>query len=112
MNTVPKAGAACSWLMLVHALDGCEALNESAIYKYSSATIPKLNALIGQCRNRAQARMEVFRRILFNTLVGHSDCHLKNISFLSNEERARVAPYYDLCTAVNHTRVSTNEHTV
>jgi len=43
--------------------------------------------------------------------VGHSDCHLKNISFLSNEERARVAPY-DLCTAVNHTRVSTNEHTV
>jgi len=69
VNTVPKAGAACSWLMLVHALDGCEALNESAIYKYSSATIPKLNALIGQCRNRAQARMEVFRRILFNTLV-------------------------------------------
>ncbi|WP_244939069.1 HipA domain-containing protein [Acidovorax temperans] len=44
--------------------------------------------------------------------MGHSDCHLKNISFLSNEERARVAPYYDLCTAVNHTRVSTNEHTV
>jgi serine/threonine-protein kinase HipA len=52
------------------------------------------------------ARMEVFRWIVFNTMVGNSDSHLKNISFIVDHEGRRVAPFYDLlCTAVYHTRV-------
>ena len=97
----------------LHALDGCQVLSECAIYKYSSATFPKINALIHQCRNKAATRLAVFQWILFNTLVGNSDCHLKNISFLIDEEGMRVAPFYDLlCTAVYHTRAFSDEHAV
>ena len=90
----------------VHALDGIQMLNEPAYNKYTSATLPKLKDLIGQCRNRAVARMAVYRWIIFNTMVGNSDSHLKNISFLVDQDGKRVAPFYDLlCTAVYHTRV-------
>jgi len=84
----------------VHALDGIQLLNEPAFNKYTSAT------LIDQWRNKVGARLEVFRWIIFNTMVGNSDPHLKNISFLVDQEGKRVAPFYDLlCTAVYHTRV-------
>lgn len=90
----------------VHALDGTQMLNEPAYNKYTSATLPKLKDLIGQCRNKAVARMAVYRWIIFNTMVGNSDSHLKNISFLVDKDGKRVAPFYDLlCTAVYHTRV-------
>lgn len=89
----------------VHALDGIQVLNEPAHNKYTSATLPKLKDLIGQCRNKTLARMEVYRWIVFNTMVGNSDAHLKNISFLVDHDGKRVAPFYDLlCTAVYHTR--------
>lgn len=49
--------------------------------------------------------MDVYRWIIFNTMVGNSDSHLKNISFLVDADGKRVAPFYDLlCTAVYHTR--------
>ncbi|MDD0813278.1 HipA domain-containing protein [Curvibacter sp. HBC28] len=90
----------------VHALDGIQMLNEPAYNKYTSATLPKLKELIGQCRNKTLARLEVYRWIVFNTMVGNSDSHLKNISFLVDRDGKRVAPFYDLlCTAVYHTRV-------
>lgn len=89
----------------VHTLDGIQMLNEPAHNKYTSATLPKLKYLIGQCRSKALARMEVFRWIVFNTMVGNSDAHLKNISFLADQDGKRVAPFYDLLsTAVYHTR--------
>jgi len=47
----------------------------------------------------------VFQWIVFNTLVGNSDCHLKNVSFMVDAQGIRLAPLYDLlCTAVYHTR--------
>jgi serine/threonine-protein kinase HipA len=88
----------------VHALDGIQMLNEPAYNKYTSATLPKLKDLIGQCRNKVRARLDVYRWIIFNTMVGNSDSHLKNISFLVDQDGKRVAPFYDLlCTAVYHT---------
>lgn len=97
----------------VHMLDGCQMLNESAIYKYSSANFQKLRELIDLCLNRAVARLNIFRWILFNTLVGNSDSHLKNISFLIDSEGVRVAPFYDLlCTAVYHTRAMNDEQAI
>ncbi|EHL24811.1 HipA N-terminal domain-containing protein [Acidovorax sp. NO-1] len=97
----------------LHALDGIQVLNEPAHNKYTSATLPKLKVLIGQCRNKALARMEVYRWIVFNTMVGNSDAHLKNISFLVDHDGKRVAPFYDLlCTAVYHTRVYSDDAVV
>lgn len=95
----------------LHALDGLQRLNEHARNKYTSATLPKIKLLIDQCRNRAQARLEVFRWIVFNTMVGNSDAHMKNISFLVDHQGSRVAPFYDLLsTAVYHTRAY-DDHT-
>lgn len=97
----------------LHVLDGTQMLNEPSYNKYSSETFPKLKDLIEQCRNKAVARMEVFRWIVFNTMVGNSDSHLKNISFIVDHEGRRVAPFYDLlCTAVYHTRVFLDEGAV
>ena len=57
--------------------------------------------------------MEVYRWIVFNTMVGNSDAHLKNISFLVDHDGKRVAPFYDLlCTAVYHTRVYSDDAVV
>lgn len=90
----------------VHALDGIQMLNEPAHNKYTSATLPTLKSLIGRCRNKALARLQVYRWMVFNTMVGNSDAHLKNIAFLLDQDGTRVAPFYDLlCTAVYHTRV-------
>ena len=62
--------------------------------------------IISKCGSRAAARLALFRWVLFNTLVGNSDSHLKNISFLMSAEGVQLAPFYDLlCTAVYHTRM-------
>lgn len=89
-----------------HVLDACQLLDQPAVFKYRNANLETLGHLIGLCRQKAAARLAIFRWILFNTLVGNSDSHLKNISFLMSGEGVQVAPFYDLlCTAVYHTRV-------
>ena len=51
--------------------------------------------------------------MLFNTLVGNSDSHLKNISFLVSHEGVQIAPFYDLlCTAVYHARMYAGDQAV
>jgi serine/threonine-protein kinase HipA len=97
----------------LHVLDGCQMLSLHAAYKYTHATFPTLRALIGLCRNKAATRMAMFRWMLFNTLVGNSDCHLKNISFFMAHDGCRIAPFYDLvCTAAYHTRLYADEQAV
>lgn len=42
---------------------------------------------------------------MFNVLVGNTDAHLKNLSFLVTRRGQQLAPFYDLlCTAVYETR--------
>jgi serine/threonine-protein kinase HipA len=90
----------------LHAIDACQLLDQPPVFKYSNAHLDTLRQLIAQCRSKAVARMAIFRWVLFNTLVGNSDSHLKNISFLVSEQGVQVAPFYDLlCTAVYHTRM-------
>jgi serine/threonine-protein kinase HipA len=97
----------------LHVLDGSQMLNESAIYKYSSARFANLIRLIHLCRNKAATRLAMFQWIVFNTLVGNSDCHLKNISFLVDAQGIKVAPFYDLLsTAVYHSRAFADEQAI
>lgn len=89
-----------------HVLDACQLLDQPPVFKYRNANLETLGRLIRLCRVKAAARLAIFRWILFNTLVGNSDSHLKNISFLISGEGVQVAPFYDLlCTAVYHTRL-------
>lgn len=100
-------------MLRVHVVDGSQVLNTGANFKYLGATFENIGKLIDACSNKAAARLAIFRWILFNTLVGNSDCHLKNISFLLDSNGLRVSPFYDLLsTAVYHTRAMADEQAV
>lgn len=87
-----------------HVIDACQLLNKSRNFKNMSASLTTLAACIDQCRNRASARLQLYRWLMFNVLIGNDDNHLKNISFLVSEQGIEVSPPYDmLCTAVYRT---------
>ena len=87
-----------------HVIDACQLLNKSRNFKNMSASLTMLAACIDQCRNRASARLQLYRWLMFNVLIGNDDNHLKNISFLVSEQGIEVSPPYDmLCTAVYRT---------
>ena len=87
-----------------HVIDACQLLNKSRSFKNSSASLETLAACIDQCRNRASARLRLYRWLMFNVLIGNDDNHLKNISFMVSAEGIEVSSPYDmLCTAVYRT---------
>jgi serine/threonine-protein kinase HipA len=66
--------------------------------------VARLVELAAACRSAAVARTALFQWLVFNVLVGNTDAHLKNLSFLMSPAGIRLAPFYDLiCTAVYDT---------
>ena len=55
-----------------------------------------LAALAKACRSPAVARTRLFGWLVFNVLLGNSDAHLKNLSFLVSHEGVQLAQFYDL----------------
>lgn len=85
----------------VHALDACQLLTLDKSFKYQQATADTLRRILGHVRNVAQTRIQLFRWLVFNILVGNNDAHLKNLSFFVRPDAYYLAPHYDLlCTAV------------
>lgn len=114
---VPVSGA----MRRIHQIDGCQALNlppeqkyEEPHYEYAppGAGVGDIVKLAQLCRIPAGAQTTLLNWVLFNYLIGNSDAHAKNISFLVNPLRQThralelevgmsVAPLYDLvCGAV------------
>ena len=103
-------------LIRSHQIDGCQALNLPPNLKYEQeyrngpqgATIAGLLALAKLCKTPAIAQQQLLTWLLFNYLIGNSDAHAKNISFLINhhlfdetnhiviDAGIKVAPFYDL----------------
>lgn len=95
--------AADGWQRL-HSIDACQLLGLSAAYKYLEGSLERLDQLAAACRSHAVARTALFQWLVFNVLVGNTDAHLKNLSFLVSRAGIRLAPFYDLiCTAVYDT---------
>ena len=65
-------------------------------FKYSQGSLDSLAALANACRSSAVARARLFGWLVFNVLIGNSDAHLKNLSFLVSHEGVQPAPFYDL----------------
>lgn len=80
----------------LHLIDACQALNLDRQFKYREGTVERLRDLAEKCTPAAVARLNLFRWLAFNVLVGNSDAHLKNISFLVDATGLRLAPFYDL----------------
>lgn len=79
-----------------HAIDACQLLGLDRSFKYTEGSIESLAALAAACRSPAVARSRLFAWLVFNVLVGNSDAHLKNLSFLVSHEGVQLAPFYDL----------------
>lgn len=88
-----KVGA--QWRRL-HAIDACQLLNLDRSYKYSQGSIETLARLAAACRGPAVVRTKLFQWLIFNVLIGNSDAHLKNLSFLVSASGVTLAPHYDV----------------
>lgn len=91
-------------IIRLQTLDACQVLGLDKSFKYTQATPDSLNQLIDACREKARTRLTLYRWVVFNTLIGNDDAHLKNVSFhVEGSERGttlRLAPHYDLlCTS-------------
>jgi serine/threonine-protein kinase HipA len=87
-----------------HIIDACQLLGKSRGFKNSAASLATLHQCIEQCRNKASARLQLFRWLMFNVLIGNDDNHLKNISFSVSAAGIDLCPHYDLLsTSVYHT---------
>ncbi len=94
-----------------HVIDTCQLLNKARNFKYTAAHLDTLIEAIALCRAKAAARLQLYRWIVFNIVVGNGDNHLKNISFVVGSHGIDVAPAYDmLSTAVYDTRTYAAEN--
>ncbi len=80
----------------VHVVDACQALNLDREFKYREGSVERLRDLAERCSVPAAARLSLYSWLVFNMLVGNSDAHLKNLSFVVTDRGIRLAPYYDL----------------
>ena len=78
-----------------HVIDACQLLGLDRSFKYSQGSMENLAALANACRSPAVARSRLFGWLVSNVLVGNSDAHLKNLSFLVSHEGVQLAPFYD-----------------
>lgn len=89
----------------LHSIDACQMLALDRHFKYQAGSIERLTELLTLTTSPAVARARLFGWLVFNVLVGNTDAHLKNISFLVSGRGQQLAPFYDLlCTAVFETR--------
>ncbi|MEI8385535.1 MAG: HipA domain-containing protein [Nitrosomonadaceae bacterium] len=88
-----------------HVIDACQLLGLDRGFKYSEGSIENLAVLANACRSPAVARTRLFSWLVFNILVGNTDVHLKNLSFMVAHDGIQLAPHYDLLgTACYETR--------
>lgn len=92
-----------------HVIDACQLLGLDRSFKYSQGSIENLAALANACRSPAVARSRLFGWLVFNVLVGNSDAHLKNLSFMVSHEGIQLAPFYDLLSVATYDTVAFNK---
>jgi serine/threonine-protein kinase HipA len=101
-DRVPNASGGVDRL---HVIDACQLLNTDRMFKYSAASVETLVKLIDNLQVPAASRQWFYDWLVFNILMGNSDNHLKNISFMVSHNGIVISPCYDLlCTAAYDTR--------
>lgn len=97
-----------------HAIDGCQVLNLPPAYKYeqnlgssrdvkgvrNGANLGGLFDFANQCDLPGRTTQSILDWVIFNVLIGNSDAHGKNITFLVTRNYFRLAPFYDLISVV------------
>jgi serine/threonine-protein kinase HipA len=93
-----------------HVIDACQLLNLDRNFKYHQGSMQSLAELANRCRSSSVARSRLFTWLVFNVLVGNTDAHLKNISFLVSHEGVQVAPFYDLLSIASYETRAFDQH--
>jgi serine/threonine-protein kinase HipA len=98
-------------LLRIHQIDACQALNVPPEQKYEEPdyeTAPpgpsfaQLLALHKLCRVPASAQVLMLQWLMLNFIIGNSDAHAKNFSFLASEKGLQAAPLYDLVSGLRY----------
>lgn len=82
-----------------HQVDLCQLLNKWVGYKYEShggITIKELFKSLNHTIQPAASKNQVINWNIFNYLIGNTDAHAKNISFIIHKNGIQIAPFYDL----------------
>lgn len=82
-----------------HQIDLCQLLGKSPAYKYEEdggVTLTQTFRASAALRQPAVARLHLLRWLVYNYLIGNSDAHGKNVSFLVGPRGIDLAPTYDL----------------
>jgi serine/threonine-protein kinase HipA len=91
----------------IHQQDFCQALGVPSEFKYEAKGGPSIQQNYELILNSVSAKKrlrnveEFLDWICFNLLIGNNDSHSKNISFIFQDGKNELAPFYDLvCTAI------------
>ncbi len=85
---------------LVHIEDFAQVFGVYPLDKYSKASMRNIAQVLG-IEGREEDIVEFTRRLVFNTLIGNADMHLKNWSVIYKDRRAAsIAPAYDFLSTV------------
>lgn len=94
------------YVQRIHQIDLCQAQNVPARKKYEDEgglAAADLFEVTAKCRAPAIANRAAMQWLSFNYLIGNSDAHAKNVSFLMPDSKLVVAPAYDLlCVEAYH----------
>jgi len=99
----------------LHAVDACQKLDLGVAHKYErnfgngpdvahirdGVSFDKLFSITPVTQTEATTRMALIRWAIFQYLIGNSDAHGKNLSFLVTPGSISIAPAYDMvCTYI------------
>lgn len=106
----------------LHMVDVCQACDLPVSHKYErnlgsgrevqhirdGASFERLFGCAGMTANKATARLTLLRWALFQFLIGNSDAHGKNFSFLVKDRGLlEPAPWYDLVSVLQYESLDT-----
>lgn len=101
-----------SGLKRIHQEDFCQALclPDKKYQKEGGPSIKQCYKFIATAdfSRKADALMNFLKAIVFNFLIGNSDAHGKNFSFLHKQERYELSPLYDLVSTAVYPALSPN----
>lgn len=79
----------------IHVEDFAQLMGANRETKYSSSMEKVANILDHFCTFPMVEKVELFKRTIFNFLVGNEDMHLKNFSLIVQDDIVQLAPVYD-----------------
>ena len=101
-----------SKLRRLHQEDFCQVMGISGVMKYQQEGGPSLNNCLEIIRkysdNVIADTQSLLYWMVYNVLVGNCDSHGKNLAFVYQQGKTRLAPHYDLVSTINYPRVSKN----